>query len=80
MRLLFALLISTSHAGWWSDFCSRHLMANDPYQFETASTEWLRQAIDRLEIKERWGKIEPEDQWYLDTMRRTLKEREGHGA
>jgi hypothetical protein len=48
--LIAALLFSTAaHAGWWSDFCSRHLIADDPYQFEHLSVDQLVSALDRCQ-------------------------------
>lgn len=48
--LVLAFAVSVrAHAGWWTDFCERHLIADDPYQFETASTEWLIREVRWLE-------------------------------
>lgn len=41
MRFLFVLLLSTGHAGWWQNFCARHLVADDPYQYETLTPDEL---------------------------------------
>jgi len=38
-------------AGWLSNFCSRHLIADDPYQWEGYSRQWLEQERARLQIK-----------------------------
>lgn len=43
-RLVLALLVFSaipSHAGWFQEFCERHLIADDPYQFESYSLETL---------------------------------------
>jgi hypothetical protein len=40
LRLIFALLL-TAHAGWWSNWCARHLVADDPYQFEDYDVDSL---------------------------------------
>lgn len=44
-QLLTALLILAAvvpaHAGWFERFCRRNFIDDDPYQFESASTEYL---------------------------------------
>lgn len=50
--LLFALIVLfpvQSHAGKWSDWCSRHLIDDDPYQFEHVSAENLVKLYDYYE-------------------------------
>lgn len=72
MKILL-LAISVAHAGWFSDFCERHLVANDPYQFEQTSSEFLMQEIAKLEIKEKWGTITRDDKSILLIMRREIE-------
>lgn len=50
--LLIALLSSYANAGWWTNWCERHLIADDPYQFETVSSEYIINEISLLETRQ----------------------------
>lgn len=45
MKYVLILAISitsvTAQAGWWKNFCERHLVGDDPYQFEHLTVEQL---------------------------------------
>lgn len=48
------LFISLAQAGtlsdWWGGFCERYLVADDPYQFEKAPTDWLLREEMRYQL------------------------------
>ncbi len=53
---IIALLLTfsvahTANAGWWSDFCARHLVSDDPYQYESAGTEDLLKAYKQTAVE-----------------------------
>ena len=64
-RLIFVMLISLvpghARAGWFGDFCSRYLVADDPYQYETVSREGIDRRLAPLAVKKAWGKLEGQD-------------------
>jgi hypothetical protein len=73
-QLLIAILITlapaeSARAGWWQSFCERHLIADDPYQFETVASDWLDREIGRLEIRAAWNKITERDARMLEILR-----------
>lgn len=41
--LALSLILSVPHAnaGWWADFCERHLACEDPYQYEELTVDQL---------------------------------------
>jgi hypothetical protein len=43
--------MSVSEAGWFKDFCERHLIADDPYQFEQTDLTRLVRYYDRLKTR-----------------------------
>jgi hypothetical protein len=45
--------LSTAQAGWFQDFCERHLVAEDPYQYEELTVEQLVSVYLRHR-RERW--------------------------
>lgn len=47
-------MCSPAYAGWWSDFCNRHLIADDPYQWEQYDNYFLLREQDRLKVKIEW--------------------------
>jgi hypothetical protein len=60
MSLLFALVL-TAHAGWFGDFCERHLIiADDPYQYEHLSSDALVKAYRHYGAQAYWTKNERE--------------------
>lgn len=59
--ILIALLVSTANAGWWSDFCEKHLVADDPYQYEQVSINYLTTEIAALELKVTWQTATPSE-------------------
>jgi hypothetical protein len=74
MKLLLALVM-TAHAGWWREFCTKHLIADDPYQFESTPVEWVKNRIDFLEVREKWNALTPDEEIELRIMRTELKKR-----
>lgn len=76
LALILSAMMSTAHAGWWSDFCERHLIADDPYQYQEAPREWIVNQIDILEIKQRWGTITKRELSTLSILQRELAGRE----
>ncbi len=54
--MLSAALINVSDAGtlrdWWTGFCERHLLADDPYQFEQLTVDQL---VDWYHLSKRSG-------------------------
>ncbi len=79
MSLLFALLISTANAGWWSDWCARQIVAPSPYQFEQVGTAAALREFDRLSIKATWGAASEEDLNILRILRVDLEFRVQYG-
>lgn len=42
MKIVLVMLMSMSaQAGWWQDVCERHLIADDPYQYEGWSVDQI---------------------------------------
>ncbi len=79
MGLILALLISTANAGWFSDFCSKQLVAEDPYQFEEADTKYVLRKFSELSIKKRWGSLLPRDREVLVILTKELEMRVQYG-
>lgn len=75
---LFFLGLAFAHAGWWGDFCERHLIADDPYQYEQTEAWQLRRQIQVLAHREWQGTISKSDRKQLEIMRRELKRREDY--
>lgn len=71
---IYVLFSSTAHAGWWGDWCERHLIADDPYQFEQVSDEWIVDEIERLEMRE--GQLDARETRYLGLLRAELEARQ----
>jgi hypothetical protein len=74
LLLVLTLLSPLSHAGWWSDFCSKNLVADDPYQFEGHQTEWLIKEYRRVGGTLVWRQ-DVAQQKYLRVLGRELKVR-----
>lgn len=51
MKLIFATILS-AHAGWWSNWCARHLVADDPYQYENFTVDQLIETYFRASPSE----------------------------
>jgi hypothetical protein len=66
--LLFPTLV---HAGWWSRFCERNLITDDPTQYETVSPDWVKLEVERLEIREKWNQLTEVERRHLALLRRT---------
>ncbi len=76
MSFIFALLLSPSaQAGWFSRWCERHLVTDDPFQFESTSIDWIRREVDRLEIKSQWRKLDDKDLRYWALLVNELERR-----
>lgn len=69
---LYILFSSTASAGWWHNWCERYLVANDPYQFERVSTEWLIKEVRWLESSR---ELTSQDESMLKIMRDELTSR-----
>lgn len=71
MKFLFSLtlLFSTSaNAGWFSNFCERHLVAADPYQYEHLTVDQL------VSVYWRFRQTGHHSVVLLDEMKRRLDE------
>ncbi len=79
-RFLFFVLILLgpvhARASWWGDFCSRHLIAADPYEFETASDAFVQREIERLRIRVAWKKADADDVERLKILEAEVRKRE----
>lgn len=64
-----------AEAGWFSDFCQRHLIADDPYQFETATEINLRREHYRYFAKIRNGLASKRDRQIFELIESELKRR-----
>ncbi len=73
------LSLSIAHAGWWSSFCSKHLVAQDPQQFEQTDTAWLIRQYDALRIRKAHGRLRDDDREQLSSMRKQLEFRVQYG-
>lgn len=67
--LLSAGVIDLAHAGWWSDWCERNLIAADPYQFREAPTSWIEQRIYYIEVKQRANMLSKNDRQVLKVLK-----------
>ena len=77
MHILLALFLATSHAGVLHKFCG-YLIVDYPYPYEGTPDVWLVHEIERLEIKERWGRMSADDRLLLvqaraEMVRRSLR-------
>ncbi len=73
--LVAALSLSPVHAGWWKNFCERHIAVDDPYQYASAPTDWLERRAEFLEIREAWGKLRHAEHMELVIIRAELLRR-----
>jgi hypothetical protein len=78
MTTILALLIAMpAQAGWFSDFCQRHLIADDPYQFEQTSENLLVVERYRYSLRIRNGIATNRDRALYRLLDDELKRR-GH--
>ncbi len=49
--LVMMALSPSANAGWWSKFCERHLVADDPTQYQSVPTEYLLAAYKRTAVE-----------------------------
>lgn len=75
MMAVLLVLLNVAHAGFFSDLCHRYLIKPDAYEFEETSEGFLHAQIERLEIKQAWGRLSPEDLDTLHRMRAELEKR-----
>lgn len=75
--IIFFLLggVAPAHAAWWSNFCQRHLIADDPYQFETATEIGLRREHYRYSSKIKNGFASKRDRQIFELIETELKRR-----
>jgi hypothetical protein len=64
------------HAGWLKAVCEKYLVADDPYQFETYSEQWVIKHLQSLRIKEAWGKASDNDLTMIVILEKDLERRE----
>lgn len=62
-----------AHAGWWSDWCEKNLIAADPYQFREAPTAWIEYRIYYLEVQERANMLSNTDRQILKVLKQELE-------
>lgn len=80
MKLLLSLLFTThAHAGWFKSWCERKLVADDPYQFETASTDWVIKQFTFMQTRDRWKTLPEQDAGLYAILRRELEIRIQYG-
>lgn len=75
MTLLMLLALSThAHAGWFKDFCSRHLVAEDPHPYAELHTRHLfevyrlnseKKILDEIVFRLRTGMMTESEQRYF---------------
>lgn len=74
---LVLLGATPASAGWLADFCERHLVRADPYQFEDASDWYVQRELDRLEAELIWnGRLSFIDNSTLKVLRREMELRQ----
>jgi hypothetical protein len=66
------MLSLSAQAGWFKDFCERHLIAQDPYQFEDSPRWWLEEELRRMEVSERWMNLTRGEKARLKLIREEL--------
>ena len=69
---IFVLIGALAHAGLWARFCEG-LVADDPYQYESAPDAWVWKRLNALRIKEAWGKLSRDDASHLKILEREVK-------
>lgn len=75
---IFIIVISfRANAGWISDFCERHLIADDPYQFEQTPENLLVVERYRYSLKITNGIATKRDRAIFQLLDDELKRR-GH--
>lgn len=77
-KLIFLISMATAHAGWWSDWCERHLIADDPEQYADAPTSWLEHRIYYIEVMVRANMATKTDIRILKSLKKEM-ERRTHG-
>lgn len=76
MNALVALLFSiTANAGWFSNWCEKHIIADDPTQFESTPSAWIERKIYVLEIQKTNGVASRADLRLLKSLKAELKRR-----
>jgi hypothetical protein len=76
MRFIFAALISfQANAGFKKWLCERLIM-NDPYQYEGSRETWIRKELERLQIRERWGRATEEELSHIEILTNELARRD----
>ena len=71
------LVASGAQAGYWRDFCRRHLVAPDPYQYEQTREETIRRRIQFLENRKTWKKATESELEELGILEMELFRRRG---
>lgn len=64
IRALLALVMVAHAGGWWSHWCERNLVADDPYQYET---------YQPLELVDAWWAVRPPPKVLRNEIVRRLK-------
>lgn len=70
------LFLSIAQAGWLSDWCERHLVADDPYQYEEAPTAWIEYKVYYLDVKRRSGMADKSELRLLKLLEQELQRRQ----
>ncbi|RYF10133.1 MAG: hypothetical protein EOO77_22150 [Oxalobacteraceae bacterium] len=81
MKVLLTLALATAgHAGPFRDWCIGLMVADDPYQFETADTVWVTRQLEALCVRKRWRALDHADQRLFDLLNAELGRRAAWGT
>jgi len=50
------VMLSPAHAGRWADWCERHLISEDPYQYESVPVDKLVDMYRKEAVKCFWSR------------------------
>jgi hypothetical protein len=65
-----------AHAGWFADFCAKHLVSADPYEFEETEINYLLEEKTRLSIKVLWNKSTHDERVRLSHIEGEISKRQ----
>jgi hypothetical protein len=78
--ILFSFFLLNAQAGWFKDFCTKHLIADDPYQFEQTDLSRLVRYYDRLKTRREIGTIDSKEESLYWIVRQELIERKPYAS
>jgi hypothetical protein len=76
MSFVFMMLAAQSaSANWFKQACEKWIIADDPFEFEQISLDWIVREVERLSIKDAWAKLDTKEQRRLQYLKSELARR-----